>query len=115
MPRVKRGKTHVKRRRRLLKGTKGYHWGRKNTIKAAKTATLKAGVHSYAGRRNKKRVARSGWLATLNAAVREEGMSYSKFIGAAKKKNIALDRKVLADIAINEPAAWKKIVEMVKA
>lgn len=114
MPRVKRGKTHLKRRKRILKAAKGFQWGRKNTLRLGKTAVLKAGVHAYRGRKLRKRDMRGSWQVILNASLREDGLTYSKFIGALKKKNILLDRKTLADIAVNEPKAWKKILEAVK-
>ncbi|MCR4279826.1 MAG: 50S ribosomal protein L20 [Candidatus Komeilibacteria bacterium] len=114
MPRVKRGTSHVKKRRKLHKATKGYKWGRKNTIKVAKTAVTKAGAHAYMDRRKKKRTTRRLWQVQLNAAVREHDMSYSQFIGALKKKNIELDRKVLAQIAQEYPAVFAVIVETVK-
>lgn len=114
MPRVKRGIIHLKKRRRILTLTKGYHWGRKNLIKQAITATHKAGVHAFVDRRKKKRVNRALWSIRLNAATRELGLNYSKFIDLLHKKNIALDRKVLSELAINYPAIFKKLVEEVK-
>jgi len=114
MPRVKRGTTHLKKRKKLLKQTKGYRHGRKNQIKLATTATLKAGAYAYRDRRVKKRTARRLWQIKLNAAAREHGLSYSQFINKLKIKKIELDRKVLADIAENNPQVFKKIVEAVK-
>lgn len=105
---------HAKRRRNLLAKTKGYMWGRKSKIKLARTAVLKAGVNSYKGRKQKKRDFRSIWTVRLNAASREHGMSYSKFIDALKKANIALDRKVLAAIALDEPKVFAKIMDAIK-
>ncbi len=105
---------HAKRRRNLLSKTKGYKWGRKSKIKLAKTAVLKAGVNAYRGRKQKKRDFRSLWTVRLNAAAREHGMSYSKFIDALKKANVALDRKVLANNALEHPAVFAKIVAEVK-
>ncbi len=105
---------HAKRRRNLLSKTKGYKWGRKSKIKLAKTAVLKAGVNAYRGRKQKKRDFRSLWTVRLNAAAREQGMSYSKFIDALKKANVSLDRKVLANIALEHPAVFAKIVAEVK-
>jgi len=101
MPRVKRGMTHVKKRRKLLKDVKGYKWGRKNLIKLAKTARTKAGAHAYVDRRKKKRTMRGLWQIKINAFVREYGLSYSRFMDILKKNKIALDRKVLADLAVN--------------
>ncbi|MFA6994792.1 MAG: 50S ribosomal protein L20 [Patescibacteria group bacterium] len=101
MPRVKRGMTHVKKRRKLLKDVKGYKWGRKNLIKLAKTARTKAGAHSYTDRRKKKRTMRSLWQIKINAFVREQGLSYSRFINMLKLNKVEVDRKILADLAVN--------------
>ncbi len=114
MPRVKRGTTHVKRRRNIMKAVKGYRHGRKNLIKLAKVAILKAGQYAYRDRRVKKREMRRLWQIKLNAAVRVFELSYSKFIGALKKNKIELDRKVLADIAENNTAIFAKLVEKIK-
>lgn len=114
MPRVKRGKTHVAKRKRLLKQTKGYKWGRKNTIRAAKTAATKAGAHAYVGRKIKKRVNRSLWQIKINAACRQNDLTYSKFIHLLKINKIDLDRKVLADLAVKTPKAFATIVKEVK-
>ena len=114
MPRVKRGMGHVKKRRNLMKRVKGFEAGRKNLIKLAKTADIKAGAHSYRDRRRKKREFRRLWQVRINAAVREFGLSYSKFMGKVKEKNILLDRKVLSEIADKEPKIFKKIMELVK-
>ncbi|MFA4871459.1 MAG: 50S ribosomal protein L20 [Patescibacteria group bacterium] len=114
MPRVKRGMTHAKNRRNILKQAKGYKWGRKKLIKLAKTAVTKAGVYAYRDRRTKKRTARQLWQIQLNAAVREHGLSYSKFIGGLKKAKIELDRKVLAEIAQKQPIIFAKIIEKIK-
>ena len=84
MPRVKRGTTHVKRRRNLLSKTKGYKWGRKNLIKQAKEAVVKAGAHAFVDRRKKKRTSRSLWQIKIGAFTREHGVSYSKFINLLK-------------------------------
>lgn len=114
MPRVKRGTTHVKKRRKLLKKAKGYKWGRKNLIKQAKEAVVKAGAHAYVDRKKKKRVNRALWQIKISAFVRAKGISYSKFIDALKKQKIGLDRKVLADLAVNNKKILTKIVEQVK-
>lgn len=114
MPRVKRGTSHVKRRKKLLKRTKGYRWGRKNLIKAAKTAVLKAGVHAYVDRKKKKRTARALWHIKINAFAREHGLSYSKLINLLKKNKIELDRKILADFAVNNKNVLSKIIEEIK-
>ena len=115
MPRVKRGTIANKRRRNVLKNTKGYKWGRKSKERAAKEALLHAWVHAFRGRKEKKRTFRQLWTVKINAAIREEGMSYSRFIAALKKANIKIDRKILADLAENEPAAFKKVVAAAKA
>ena len=114
MPRVKRGTIANKRRAKVLKNTKGFRWGRKSKERAAKEALLHAWTHAFRGRKEKKRVYRQLWSVKINAAVREEGMNYSKFIAALKKKSIALDRKILADLAENEPAVFKQIVAAIK-
>ncbi|MDD2646849.1 MAG: 50S ribosomal protein L20 [Patescibacteria group bacterium] len=114
MSRIKRGKLHLKRRKNLLKKTKGYRWGRKSKIKLAKVAVYKAGSYAYRDRRNKKRAARALWQIKINAACRENGTKYSSLINALKKNNIELDRKVLAELAMNCPAVFQKLVESVK-
>lgn len=113
MPRVKRGKVRARKRARVLKKTKGMMWGRKSKIKLAKTAATKAGAYAYRDRRNKKRAFRSLWLIRLNAGLHENGLNYSKFAGMLSKSNIALDRKILADLAANHPAVFKALVETV--
>jgi len=114
MPRVKRGTTHVKKRKKVLKAAKGYKWGRKNLIKLAKTAVTKAGAHAYRDRRNKKREARALWNIKINAGLFESELNYSKFINALKKENIKLDRKILADLAEHNKHIFNKIAEKVK-
>ncbi len=114
MPRVKRGTTHVKKRRKLLKKTKGYKWGRKNLIKSAKTAVLKAGVHAYTDRKTKKRTRRALWQIKIGAFLKERDMSYSKFIGMLKAGKVEIDRKILADLAVNHPKALEAIIAQVK-
>lgn len=114
MTRVKRGVMVKKRHKRILKQTKGFRHGRKNLIKHALPAIFKAGVYSYRDRRVKKRTARQLWIIKLNAAVRAHGMIYSKFIKALHDKKIELDRKILADIAQNNPEEFAKIVAKVK-
>lgn len=115
MPRVKRGLAHLKKRKSLLKKVKGYKWGRKNLIKRAKEATVKAGAHAFVDRRKKKRNARNLWQIKIGAFVRENGLSYSKFIDSLKKNKIEIDRKVLADLAVNNKAVLKKIIEGIKS
>ncbi|SRR5258708_32759515 len=113
MPRVKRGTTANKHRKNILKYTKGFRWGRKSKERAAKEALLHAWTHAFRGRKEKKRNFRRLWAVKINAAIRPEGMSYSKFIAALKKNNIALDRKILADLAENEPEIFKKVAALV--
>jgi len=114
MSRVKRGVMVKKRHKKLLKLTKGYRHTRKNLVKVAKQATFKAGTQAYRDRRNKKREFRRLWIVKVNAAVRAEGLTYSKFIKGLKDKKIDLDRKILADLAVNNPEELKKIIEKVK-
>jgi len=114
MARIKGGMLHAKRRRGILKHTKGYRWGRKSKIKVAKVAKMKAGAHAFAGRRIKKRLARANWNVNINAAVRKYDLSYSKFIGLLKKKGIGLNRKMLVEIAQNAPKAFEAIIQAVK-
>ena len=114
MPRVKRGTSHIKKRRNLLKKTKGYRWGRKSKIKLAKTAVKKAGANALADRRKKKGVMRRLWQTKLNAAVRLHDLSYSRFIDLLKKNKVELDRKVLADLAENNPKVFENIIKKLK-
>jgi len=114
MSRVKRGTAHVKKRRRLLKSVKGYKWGRKKLIRLAKTAQTKAGAHAFTDRRDKKGNFRALWNIKINAFVREHGLSYSQFISKLKKNNIALDRKVLADLAVHNKKVLVGIIKQLK-
>ena len=114
MPRVKRGVNAHKHREKTLKYTKGFMWSRKSKERAAKEALLHAWVQAFRGRKEKKRDMRGLWTVKINAAVREDGISYSKFIAMLKKNKIELDRKILADLAEHEPAIFKKIVAHVK-
>jgi large subunit ribosomal protein L20 len=113
MPRVKRGTTHLKRRRNLLAKTKGMMWGRKSKIKLAKVAELKAGKYAYRDRRLKKRNMRQLWTVRLNAALRPHGVSYSRFMGSLKTANVSLDRKVLSFLAKDHPAVFESILKQV--
>ena len=113
MPRVKRGTTHVKKRKKLLAKTKGYKWGRKNLIRKAKEAVVKAGAHAYVDRKKKKRTMRGLWQIRISAFVKEKQISYSKFINLLKNNKIILDRKILSDLAINNKKVLTKIVEKV--
>lgn len=114
MTRVKRGTIAHKKREKLLKLTKGYRWGRKSKERAAKEALLHGLSRAFRGRKEKKRNYRTLWNVKINAALRAEGTTYSKFIKALKDSNILLDRKVLADLAENHPVVFKKIVSSVK-
>lgn len=111
MARVKRGLHHAKRRRYILRKAKGYKWGRKSKIKLAKTAVLKAGKYAYRDRRARKRSFRQLWNLKINAALRERGLTYSRFIHALKNSKIALDRKILADFAVHHPQLFEAIVK----
>jgi large subunit ribosomal protein L20 len=114
MVRVKRGTIKTKRRKHILEYTKGFKWGRKNKLRLAREALLHAWSYAYRDRKVKKREKRKLWQTQINAAVRKLGLSYSKFMGALKKKNIEIDRKVLATLANKHPNIFKKIVEEVK-
>lgn len=113
MTRVKRGTTSLKRRRSVLKAVKGYRFGRSTKERQAKEATLHAGVYAFAHRKDKKADFRRLWQIKINAAVRPFGISYSKFIDKLKKKNISLDRKVLADLAEHNQPAFERVVKEV--
>ena len=111
MSRVKRGVTSHARHKKVLKQVKGQYGRRKNTIRVAKQALEKAMQYAYRDRRTKKREFRSLWIQRINAGVRAEGITYSKFINGLNKSGIKLDRKVLADIAYNNPEVFKSIVK----
>ena len=115
MPRVKRGVTARARHKKVLKQAKGFRGRRKNVYRVAKQAVMKAGQYAYRDRRQKKRQFRALWIARINAAVRELGMTYSAFMAGLKRANIDIDRKVLADIAVADKAAFAKIAGQVKA
>lgn len=114
MPRVKRGTHRVKRRKNILRRTKGYRWGRKSKITLAKTAALKAGRYAYRDRRARKRNKRELWIVKLNAALREQGLRYAPFINGARKANIILDRKILADLAQHYGPIFNEILKNIK-
>tara|TARA_Y100000590_G_scaffold150493_1_gene172866 strand:- start:960 stop:1316 length:357 start_codon:yes stop_codon:yes gene_type:complete len=115
MARVKRGVTSHARHKKVLKQVKGQYGRRKNTIRIAKQALEKSMQYAYRDRRAKKREFRSLWIQRINAGTRAEGISYSKFINGLHKSGIKLDRKVLADIAYNDPKAFKSIVKKVQS
>jgi large subunit ribosomal protein L20 len=114
MPRSVNSVASRARRKKVLKHAKGYFGRRKNVWTVAKNAVEKAMSYSYRDRRNKKRTFRALWITRINAGARMHGMSYSQFMGAVKKNNIELNRKVLADLAMNHPEAFKAVVEKVK-
>jgi large subunit ribosomal protein L20 len=113
MSRVKRGVIAMKRRRNVLSQVKGYRFGRSKKERQAREAIAHAGAHAFAHRRDKKADRRTLWQVKINASLRGMGMTYSKFMGAMKKKGILLDRKILADLAENHPAIFEKIVKSV--
>ncbi len=114
MPRSVNSVASRARRKKVMKLAKGYFGRRKNVWTVAKNAVEKGMAYSYTGRKQKKRNFRSLWILRINAAARQEGMSYSQFMGKVAKNNISLNRKVLADLALNNPNAFKAIVEAVK-
>jgi large subunit ribosomal protein L20 len=114
MPRSKNAVASRARRRKVLKMAKGYFGSRKNVWTVAKNAVEKALTYAYVGRKHKKRNFRSLWIARINAGVRPYGMSYSEFMGKVHKNGIELNRKVLADLAMNHPDAFKAVVDKVK-
>ena len=115
MSRVKRGVTAHAKHKKVYKITKGFSGRRKNTIRAAKAAADKAQQYAFIGRKLKKRTFRALWIQRLNAAVREAGLTYSRFIDGLNKAGVEIDRKVLSELAIAEPAAFAAIVEKAKA
>ena len=114
MARVKRGVTGHAKHKKVYKAAKGYYGRRKNTIRVAKQAVEKANQYAYRDRKRRKRTFRALWIQRLNAAVRPFGLNYSRFIDGLAKAGITVDRKVLSDLAITEPAAFQAIVEQAK-
>ncbi len=114
MPRVKRAVTAKKKRRTMLKKAKGYYGGRSRTYKGAKEQVQHSQQYAYRDRRNKKREIRRLWITRINAGARRNGMSYSTFINGLKQAEIELDRKVLADMAVNDPDGFASLVEVAK-
>ena len=114
MPRVKRGVTARARHKKVLALSKGFRGRRKNVFRIAKEAVMRAGQYAYRDRRTKKRVFRQLWIARINAATRGLGVTYSKFMAGLKKANVDLDRKVLADMAVHDPAGFSAVVEKVR-
>ena len=115
MPRSVNAVAAKARRKKVIKAAKGYFGRRKNVHTVAKNAVEKAMQYAYIGRKQKKRNFRSLWIQRINAGVREHGLSYSTFMGGISKKGITLNRKVLADLAMNHPKAFKAVVDMVKS
>src|SRR3954469_14980949 len=114
MARVKRGVEARRRHKKVLKAAKGYYGARSRTFRVAKQAVIKAGQYAYRDRRVKKRNFRALWIQRINAAVREHGLTYGRFIDGLVKAEIAVDRKVLSDIAITEPTAFAALVAQSK-
>lgn len=115
MPRVKRGVTAHARHKKIIAQAKGYQGRRKNVFRVAKQAVIRAGAYAYRDRRQRKRQFRRLWIARINAAARECGLSYSRLIDGLNKADIGIDRKVLADIAVFDKAAFAEIAEKAKA
>ncbi len=115
MARVKRGVTSHAKHKKVLKAAKGFYGRRKNTIRTAKAAVDRAMQYAYRDRKNRKRSFRALWIQRLNAAAREHGLTYSRFIDGLGRAGIEIDRKVLSDLAIREPESFKAIVEKAKA
>ncbi len=114
MARVKRGVTAHAKHKKILDATKGYRHGRKSVFRHAKQAVLKAAENRYRDSRNKKRVARRGWIVTINAMLKKHDMAYNTFINKLNKSDIGLNRKVLAELAVKHPEEFDRVVLMVK-
>lgn len=115
MSRVSRGVTKHARHKKVIDAAKGYRGRRKNTFRIANQAVEKAGQYAYIGRKLKKRQFRAIWIQRINAAAREHGLTYGKFIHGLTKAGIEVDRKMLSDLAVSEPAAFKSLVEKAKS
>lgn len=115
MARVKRGVTAKARHKKVLKAAKGYYGARSRVFRVAKQAVIKAAQYAYRDRRQRKRQFRALWIQRINAAARQHGLSYSKFINGLKKAAVELDRKVLADIAVHDPAGFAKLADTAKS
>jgi large subunit ribosomal protein L20 len=115
MARVKRGVTSHAKHKKTLDAAKGYYGRRKNTIRIAKQAVEKAAQYAYRDRKNRKRTFRALWIQRINAAAREQGLTYGRFIDGLGKAGVEVDRKVLADIAVREPATFKALVDQARA
>ncbi|MCG6879523.1 MAG: 50S ribosomal protein L20 [Deltaproteobacteria bacterium] len=112
MPRVKRGFKARRRRKKVLKAAKGFQGGHSKQYRTAETAVIRAGMYEYRDRRVRKREFRKLWIIRINAAARAHGLSYSRLMGALEKAGVALDRKVLADMAVNDPAGFARLAAM---
>jgi large subunit ribosomal protein L20 len=115
MPRAKGGPKTRRRRKKILKAAKGYVGGRRKLYRTAAETVLRAGAFAYRGRKQKKRLARNLWVVRINAACRPAGLSYSRFMAGLKKAGVLLDRKILAELAVSDPAAFAKLAETAKA
>ncbi|MBD3320516.1 MAG: 50S ribosomal protein L20 [Chitinivibrionales bacterium] len=115
MPRAKTRVASRARRKRIIKSARGYFGKRKNCIRTAKDAVVRAGTYSYAGRKQKKRNFRSLWIMRINAAARQNGTTYAKLIDGLNKKGVTLNRKTLAHLAVNEPESFTQLIEQVTA
>lgn len=115
MPRVKRGVTARARHKKILKQAKGYYGARSRVFRVAKQAVIKAGQYAYRDRKQRKRQFRSLWIVRINAAARQCGISYSRFINGLTKANVAIDRKVLADLAVRDTEAFAELAKIAKA
>ena len=114
MARVKRGVTARRRHKKILKAAKGYYNARRKVFRVAKQAVTKAGQYAYIGRKQKKRQFRSLWIVRINAAARQNGMTYGQLISGLKRARIEIDRKILADLAVRDSATFGRIAEMAK-
>ncbi|MEE9606424.1 MAG: 50S ribosomal protein L20 [Myxococcota bacterium] len=115
MPRVKRGVAAKKRRKRILREAKGYYGGRGNLLKTAREAVEKGWRYAYRDRKQRKRQFRVLWIARINAAAREHGLSYSRFINGLKLAGVEIDRKILAELAVSDPGAFGELAELAKS
>ena len=112
--RIKRGVNAAKKRRKILKQAKGYFGAKSKLYRTAREQVMKSGQYAYIGRKQKKRDFRALWITRINAACRQNDISYSRFVSGLKKANVTLNRKVLADMAVREPAAFANLVEVAK-
>ena len=115
MPRVKRGVTSKRRHNRILRQAKGYYGGRSKLIKTAREAVERGWKYAYRDRKQRKRVFRALWIARINAAAREHGLSYSRFMEGLKRANVEIDRKVLAQLAVSDPKAFSDLAALAKS